>query len=172
MDKTQQNGEVDLYHRHLVHYHYVKNTKEYNELHYTALTDSMSMLCRRLFCHASDLWEGKTHVLKVALIQATKNWKKLMGGGPPCPVVFDPGDVHETMKLDEEQKEADELVEVCQNTISFGPEGWVPVEHYKKAMALSKKLEEDGLVVAELEEEKAWIAAHWPLASTNFIKLA
>jgi hypothetical protein len=163
LDETQQSGEMELYRRRLVHYHYVKNTEKYNELHYAALTDPMGVLRRRLFCHASDPWEGETLALKVALIQATENWKKLTGGGLPCPFVFDPDDVRETMKLDAEQKEADESLEACRDVIGFGPEGWVPAEHYEEAMALSKKLKEDGLAAAESEEERAQVAAHWPL---------
>ena len=45
------------------------------------------------------------------------------GGGPPCPVVFDPDDVYETMKLDAEQREADESLGACRDVIGFGPEG-------------------------------------------------
>ncbi|KAF8591989.1 protein kinase subdomain-containing protein PKL CAK Fmp29 [Ramaria rubella] len=162
LDKTQQSGEMELYRRRLVHYHYVKNTEEYNELHYAALTDPMGVLRRRLFCHASDPWEGETFALKVALIQATKNWKTLTGGGPPCPIVFDPDNVREMMKLDAEQQEADESLEAA----------GCPVEQYERAMALSKKLKEDGLAATELEEQtqilvqwplRAQIAAHWLL---------
>ena len=64
---------MELYHRLLVHYHYVKTTQEHNKLHYTALTDPMGALRRRLFCHAGDPWEGETLALKVATIQATEN---------------------------------------------------------------------------------------------------
>jgi len=39
----------------------------------------------------------------------------------------------------------------------------VPAEHYEEAMARSKKLKEDGLAAAESVEERAQIAAHWPL---------
>ncbi|THG98003.1 hypothetical protein EW026_g4119 [Hermanssonia centrifuga] len=163
LDETQKSSEMELYRRRLVHYHYVKNTEEYNELHYAALTDLMGVLRRRLFLHASDPWEGETLALKVALIQATKNWKTLTGGGPPCPVVFDPDDVHETMKLDAEQKESDEALEACMKVIGSGAEGWVPAEHYEEAMARSKKLKEDGLAAAESEEERAQVVAHWPL---------
>ncbi|KZT05313.1 protein kinase subdomain-containing protein PKL CAK Fmp29, partial [Laetiporus sulphureus 93-53] len=163
LDEIQQSGEMELYRRRLVHYHYIKNTEKYNELHYAALTDPMGMLLRRLFRHASDPWEGETLALKVALIQATKNWKTLTGGGPPCPIVFDPDDVREAMKLDAEQREADESLEACRDVIGFGPEGWVPAEHYEEAMARSKKLKEDGLAAAESEEERAQVAAHWPL---------
>lgn len=73
-----------------------------------------------------------------------------------------PEDVHETMKLDAEQEEADKSLEACRDAIGFGPEGWVLVEHYEEAMAISKKLKEDGLAAAESEEERAQIAAHWP----------
>lgn len=163
LDETHQSEEVELYRRRLVHYHYVKSTEEYNELHYAGLTDPMGMLRHRLFSHASDPWEGETLELKIALIQATERWKTLAGGGLPCPVVFDPDDVRETMKLGAEQREADECLEVCRVVIGSGPEGWMPAEHYGEAMALSKKLKENGLAAAESEEERAQIAAHWLL---------
>ena len=163
LDETQQSGEMELYRRRLVRYHYVKNTEKYNELHYAALADPIGMFRRRLFCHASDPWEGETLALKVALVQATKNWKTLTGGGPPCPIAFDPDDVRETMKLDAEQREADESLEACRDVIGFRPEGWVPAEHYEEAMTRSKKLKKDELAAAESEEERAQVAEHWPL---------
>jgi hypothetical protein len=101
--------------------------------------------------------------LKVALIEATKNWETLSGGGPPCPVVFDAEDVRETMKLDAQQRGGDAALAACQNMIGLGPEGWVPAERYEEAVARSKKLKEDGLASAETGEERAQIAAHWPL---------
>ncbi|KAG2366298.1 protein kinase subdomain-containing protein PKL CAK Fmp29 [Suillus spraguei] len=163
LDETQQSREMELYRRCLIHYHYVKNSEECNKLHYAALTDPMGVLRRRLFCHASDPWEGETLMLKVALIQATENWETLTGRGPPCPVVFNPDDAREMMKLNAKQEEADESLEACRAVIGFGPEGWVPTEHYEEAMALSKKLKKDGLAAAESEEEQAQVAAHWPL---------
>ncbi|KAH7885399.1 protein kinase subdomain-containing protein PKL CAK Fmp29 [Phlebopus sp. FC_14] len=162
LDETQQSREKELYRRPLVHYHYVKNTEEYNELHYAALTDPMGVLRRRLFCYARDPWEGETLALKVALIEATENWETLTGGGSPCPVVFDAEDVRETMKLDAEQRGADEILEACQNMIGFGPEGWVPAGHYEEAMTRSRQLKEDALAVVR-SEERAQIASHWPL---------
>ncbi|KAL5501072.1 hypothetical protein ACEPAH_9459 [Sanghuangporus vaninii] len=101
LDEIQQSVEMELYRRRLVYYRYVKNVEEYSKLHYAALTDPMGVLRRRLFCYASDPWEGKTLALKVALIQATKNWKTLTGGGPPFPVVFYPDDPLDDM--DEEE---------------------------------------------------------------------
>jgi hypothetical protein len=155
--------DEDLYRRRLVHYHYVKNTEKYNQLHYAALTDPMGMLRRRLFCHASDMWDGETLALEVALIDATENWKTLTEGGPPCPIVFNAEDVHETRELDAGQREVDEILERVQKIDVFGSEGWVPAEHYEEAMASSKQLKEATLAGAESEEERVQIAAHWPL---------
>jgi hypothetical protein len=140
LDETAQSREKELYRRRLVHYHYIKNTEECNALHYAALTDPAGVLRRRLFCHASDPWEGETLALKVALIEATENWEMLTGGSAPCPVVFDAEDVRETMELDEVQRRADENLEALGNIIGFGPEGWVPTRHYEEAMAHSKQL--------------------------------
>jgi hypothetical protein len=128
LDETEQSRAKELYHRRLVHYHYVKNMEKCNALHYAALTDPVSMLRRRLFHHASDPWEGETHALKIALIEGTENWETLMRGGAPCPVVFDAEDVRETMKRDNYHKLKVQR-EACRNMIGFGPEGWVPTEH-------------------------------------------
>ncbi|TDL19833.1 protein kinase subdomain-containing protein PKL CAK Fmp29 [Rickenella mellea] len=163
LDDAQQSGAMRLYHRRLVHYHYVKNTKEFNEPHYAASTDFKDVLRRRLFDHARDPWEGETLALKVALIDATENWEALTGRGSSCPVVFDAEDVHETRKLDEEQNQMDKVLGACQNIVGFGEDGWVPAERYEQALAHSEKLKEDILVMAESEEERAEIAAHWPL---------
>jgi hypothetical protein len=69
------------------------------------LTDPVGTLRRRLFHYVGDPWEGETLALKVALIEATKNWETLTGGGRPCPVVFDAEDTRETMRLDAVQRE-------------------------------------------------------------------
>lgn len=121
----------------------------------------MSALRSCLFRHASNPWEGETHSLKVALIEAMKNWEALTEGDSLCPFVFDPNDVREAMELDAEQREVDELLEVCQNAFGLGPEGWVPVEHYEEALAYSKKMKEVALAAYESEEERAQMAAHW-----------
>ncbi|KAL5522495.1 hypothetical protein ACEPAG_8511 [Sanghuangporus baumii] len=164
LDETARDREKELYRRRLVHYHYVKNTEEYNLLHYVALTDPMGVLRHRLFSHAGDPWEGETLELKVALIEATKNWKALTGEDVPCPIVFDAEDVRRTMELDKVQRGVDETLEVLQEiVIGFGPEGWVPTEHYEEAVACSKQLKESALAAADSEKERAEIAAHWPL---------
>ncbi|RDX44619.1 protein kinase subdomain-containing protein PKL/CAK/Fmp29 [Lentinus brumalis] len=140
--ETEQSRAKGLYHRRLVHYYYVKNTEECNKLHFTALTEPAGVLRRRLFTHASDPWEGETLALKVALIQASEKWK--------------------TMKLDAEQNEADEMLEVLQNMLGVGPEGWMPTEHYEEAVTRTRQLKEEALAAAETAEERAEVATHWP----------
>jgi len=159
LDENEQSEEMELY---LVHYHYIKSTEKYNKLHYEALADPIGLFRRGLFHLASDMWDGETFALKVALIDATQNWETLTGGGVPCPVVFDPDDVHETRELDKEQREADEALEACQAVIGHGRGGWVPVEHYEEAMARSKQLKKYGLAAAESEAERIQVEAHWP----------
>ncbi|KAM5540228.1 hypothetical protein V8D89_006047 [Ganoderma adspersum] len=161
LDEAAQKRAKALYRRRL---HYVRNTEDCNALHCAALTDPVGVLRRRLFCHAGDPWEGETLALKAALIQATENWETLSGGGAPaCPVVFDPEDVRATEALEEVQRGADESMEACQNMVGFGPEGWVPAEHYEEAMRICKQVKEDTLARARSEEERAEIVAHWPL---------
>jgi hypothetical protein len=59
------------------------------KLHYDAMTDPMCVLRSRLFYRASNPWEGETLEMKIVLIRATGRWWALMGGGAPCPAVFD-----------------------------------------------------------------------------------
>jgi hypothetical protein len=126
------------------------------------LTDPEGTLRCRLFCHASDIWEGETLAVKVALIEATEDWETLTGGDLSCPVVFDQEDVRKTMKLDAEQTGVDETLEACRNLVGCGPEGWMLVERYDEVIKRSKRLKEDALAAAGSEEERAQIAAHWP----------
>ena len=162
LDETERTKAEEVYHRRLVHYHYVQNTEECNKPHYDAMTDPMCVLRSRLFHHASYPWEGETLELKVALIHATERWEMLTGEGAPCPVVFDAEDIRETTKLNELQGEADKAFEVWQNIFGLGSEGWVPTQHYEEAVALCKQTKEEALTGATSEEERAEIMGHWP----------
>jgi hypothetical protein len=44
LDGAQQSRARGVYHRRLVHYHYLKRTEECNKPHYDALTDPMCVL--------------------------------------------------------------------------------------------------------------------------------
>ncbi|EED83412.1 predicted protein [Postia placenta Mad-698-R] len=162
LDETEQTEAEGAYRCCLDHYHYIKNTEEYNKPHYDVLMDSMCALRSRLFDHAGSPWEGDALDLKVALIRATERWETLTGLGAPCPVIFDADDVRETRKLNELQEKTDRAFEVWQNIFGLGPDGWVPTQHYEEAVALCKQAKEEALTEATSQEERAEIMAHWP----------
>ncbi|KAI0762003.1 hypothetical protein BD413DRAFT_606945 [Trametes elegans] len=141
-DKTQRRRKVELYRRRLLHHFMVR---------------------RRLFRYARAPWEGQTLDLKVALIQATENWEMLAREGVPCPFAFYPDDVCETLKMDAVQRRADESLEVVRGMIGVGPEDWVPAEHYEEAKVHSEQMKRIGLAALEEEEERARVAAQWPV---------
>jgi hypothetical protein len=172
LDKAKQNRAKELYRRRLVHYHYVKDTEECNELHYKALTDPAGVLCRRLFDYAGNPWEGETLELKLALIEAMENWEALTDGSAPCPVVFEAEDVRETTELDVIQRELEMALAGLQNIVGFSSEGWVRTENYEGVMFRSKKMKEGMFARAESAEERAEIAAHWPLDDMDEEKYA
>ncbi|EJD08141.1 protein kinase subdomain-containing protein PKL/CAK/Fmp29 [Fomitiporia mediterranea MF3/22] len=150
LNESEQIQAKEFYRRRLVHYQYVKNTAECNELHYAALTDPAGMSLRRLFYLAGDPWEGETLALKVALIEATE----------------------ETMKLDAVQRESDKTFQLLQAMVGFESEGWVFTTHYDEAMARSKQLKENALAVAASVEEQDEIMTHWFLDNideTNYM---
>ncbi|TFY60204.1 hypothetical protein EVG20_g7498, partial [Dentipellis fragilis] len=135
LDEAGQSREKEIYCGRLIHHHYVKIIEEHNALHHASLADPMDIIRRRLFCGASEPWEGETLGLKVALIEATEKWETLTGGRTPCPVVFDAEDVRKTMELDNVQREADEMFE--------GSASWLPNEDY------------------DSDEERDEVMSHW-----------
>ena len=162
LEKDEQGWQRELYRRRLVHYHYLMSTAAHNEVHQAALVDPLGVLRRRLFRHAGHPWEGETIALKVALIEATMGWEKLTERGAPCPVVFDAEDIRETMKLDTELRDMDEIMETGWNIVGCASEGWVPNDHYEKAMARSKELKEQALAQTMSAKERTEVEAHWP----------
>jgi hypothetical protein len=160
LDPSEQNQARRLYHRRLVHFHYVKNTEEYNELHYDALSDPVSMFIHCLFDQAGAPWEGETHALKSTLIEATEIWGRLMGEGVPCPVVFEPEDLRKTKELSAKLQVADENFKRCRGMIGFESETWVSNEHYEMAAALAELLKLE--VLREIPAEvRAETEANW-----------
>ncbi|KAN0082432.1 Protein kinase-like domain containing protein [Tylopilus felleus] len=161
LDQSEQSHAMGLYHRRLVHFHYVKNTREYNKLHHDALSDPVSMFICRLFDQAGAPWEGETHALKTTLIEATEIWGRLTGEGVPCPVAFEPEDLRKTKELSAKLQVADENYEGCRGMIGFETETWVSNEHYAMAMALGELLKLRVLTEIPEEEVQAKTEANW-----------
>ncbi|KAG5728151.1 hypothetical protein E4T56_gene19283 [Termitomyces sp. T112] len=162
LNEAKRSREEYLYRRRLVHYHYVTSTKECNQLHHAAFTDHLYALRGRLFLHAGGPWEGESSDLKAALIQATREWKKLTGEGVPCPFEFDAKDLSETAMLNQELSQASKGFEFLQSCCGVGEEGWVATEDYESAVASLKGFKEEALQRAESAEEREEIMAHWP----------
>ena len=164
MKEPQRSREMELFRRRTLHYHYVGLTDRYHVRHAEALADPMGMLCRRLFHEARDPWEGETVGLKMALVKATtpENWEQLTGGGVPCPVAFDADEVRETVELDKNLREADEMMVKLRDMIGVGSDGWVPPENYGEVMKRIQIVKERTLEVAETEEQRKEIVEHWP----------
>ena len=160
LDQSEQSHEMGLYHRRLVHFHYVKNTEKYNQLHHAALSDPLSMFIHRLFHQAGAPWEGETHALKATLIEATETWARLTGEGVPCPVAFEPEDLRKTKDLSAGLQVADENFEGCRGMVGFETETWVSNEHYEMAMALAELLKLR-VLTAIPEEVRAKVEANW-----------
>ncbi|KAG6821765.1 hypothetical protein H0H92_000983 [Tricholoma furcatifolium] len=109
-----------------------------------------------LFECSSSPWQGETIDLKIALIDATKDWVDHTEGNSPCPITFDSADIDETIILAAQQTEADEALEAFKNAIGIvGPHCLVYNEHYEEAITISKKIKE--IVLAENPQ----MAAHW-----------
>ena len=161
LDQYERSHTMGLYHCRLVHFHYVKNTEEYNKLHHDALSDPVSMFICRLFDLAGAPWEGETHALKTALIEATEIWERLMGDGVPCPVAFEPEDLRKTKEQGTKLQVADENYEGCRGMIGFETETWVSNEHYAMAMALAELLKLRVLTEIPEEEVQAKTEANW-----------
>ncbi|KAL5480871.1 hypothetical protein ACEPAI_9811 [Sanghuangporus weigelae] len=161
LDQSEQSDAMGLYHRRLVHFHYVKNTEKYNKLHHDALSDPVSMFIHRLFDQAGAPWEGETHALKATLIEATEIWGRRTGEGVPCPIVFEPEDLRKTKELSAKLQVADENFEGCRGMVGFETETWVSNEHYEMAMALAELLKLRVLKEIPDKEVRAKTEANW-----------
>lgn len=161
LDQSEQSHALGLCHRRLVHFHYFKNTEEYNKLHHDALSDPASMFICGLFDQAGAPWEGETRALKTTLLEAMEIWGRLTGEGVPCPVAFEPDDLPKTKELSAKLQVADENFEGCRGMAGFETETWVSNEHYAMAMALAELLKLRVLTEIPEEEVRAKTEANW-----------
>ncbi|KAI0915591.1 hypothetical protein AcV5_003773 [Taiwanofungus camphoratus] len=86
---------------------------------------------------------------------------RLTGEGVPCPIVFEPEDLHKTKKLSAKLQVADENFEGCRGMVGFETETWVSNEHYAMAMALAELLKLRVLTKIPEEEVRAKTEANW-----------
>ncbi|KZS88144.1 hypothetical protein SISNIDRAFT_418731 [Sistotremastrum niveocremeum HHB9708] len=162
MEQEELNHAVGVYLHSLLHFHYVKGTEEYNELHYKALLDPLSKFSKRLSERASSPWEGETHALQSMLIEVAENWASLAGEGVECPIVFDREVLRKSEELSERLRISDENFETCRGMVGFEAETWVSNEHYSMATKLAELLKLQVLmnIPRELQDN---VEANWYL---------
>lgn len=164
--ETEQLKQVLLLRKRQLHYTYVKETLRLNPAHGEVLIDSSSILCPKLFRHASEPWEGDNISLKADLVELTRQWSRLVPSSTSkihsqCPIEFSEKEAVESMNLARALDAADSQFKDCLELVGVGSEGWVPVEQYADARRRERQLKEDTLLEAESEEERRQICDHW-----------
>ncbi|KAI9746637.1 MAG: Phosphotransferase enzyme [Claussenomyces sp. TS43310] len=136
--------------RRLVHFLYSAFTSRLNKEHYNAIFNNAVIHWQRLFKSASSPWKAE-----------------IAGSGTErckvCPLVFDRGEASSVLKLDMEQKDADDAMEKMRDAVGIDVLGWVPdQEQYDLAKERAEMLKVEMLQGAGRDEERQKILAHWP----------
>lgn len=165
-NETEQLRQVLLLRKRHLHYTYVKETLRLCPAHGEVLTDSLSILRRKLFRHASEPWEGDNVSLIADLVELTRQWSRLVPSSTSTthsqrPIEFSDKEAVESLNLARAMDAAESQFHDCLELVGVGNEGWVPVEQYADARRRERQLKEDTLMEAESEEERKQICDHW-----------
>lgn len=168
LPEEDQDREKELLHRRLIHYHYNLSTATHNKIHHKGLVYPFNTFRRRIFIHASAMWEGETIKLLCALIDLVLGWEDLVKDGTPCPVVFTEEEVDAAAKLSQALANAENGERWLRENVGYGEETWVPIAHYEAAKAFGQEVKRKTLEVCAndeetTEEEYSVIEANWPL---------
>ena len=169
LSKEKQEWETELLRRRrLVHYYYNLSTATYNRIHHKGLVYPLNTFRRRIFNHATTMWEGETIKLLYALIDMVSSWARFAKDDAPCPIMFTEDEEDAAEKLYEALANADMSERKLRDNVGYGEETWVPVAHYEGAKAFGQELKRKTLEalakVEEITEEvRTVIAANWPL---------
>ncbi|KAG6829928.1 hypothetical protein H0H87_009786 [Tephrocybe sp. NHM501043] len=157
-----QEWEMELLRRRLVHYHYNLSTATYNRIHFEGFVYPLNTLRHRIFLHATALWEGETINLLYELIDVVLNWESFEKDGTPCPVVFTKDEKAAAQKLYQGLMESERFERLMMDNIGYAEETWVPVASYEKAKEFCQKLKQRTLDGCKNNEVTAEIEANWP----------
>lgn len=168
LPEEKQEWEMELLRRRLVHYHYNLSTATHNRIHHQGLVYPLNTFRRRIFNHATAMWEGETIKLLYALIDMVSGWASFAKDGTPCPVAFTEDEKAAAEKLYRALANAEMGEKMLRDRVGYGEETWVPVAHYEEAKALGQEMKRMTLkACAEDEEttgeEYAVIESNWPL---------
>ncbi|CCM01419.1 uncharacterized protein FIBRA_03470 [Fibroporia radiculosa] len=88
LSEEDQKQETEHLRRRLLHYHYILSTAAHNRIPHNGLIYPLNHFRRRIFNHATAVWEGETIDLLYALMDMVSGWAHSGKDGTPCPVVF------------------------------------------------------------------------------------
>ena len=168
LPEEEQEWERELLRRRLVHYHYNLSTAAHNRIHHKGLVYPLNPFRRRIFNHATAMWEGETIKLLYALIDIVSGWENFAKDGTPCPVVFTEDEKAAAEKLYQALANAEMSERWLRENVGYGEETWVPAANYEAAKGFGQEMKRRTLKAcaedAETTEERyAVIEANWPL---------
>ncbi|KAH8119478.1 kinase-like domain-containing protein [Phellopilus nigrolimitatus] len=168
LPEEDQDQEREFLRRRLVHYHYNLSTVTYNRIHHKGLVYPLNPFRRRIFIHATAMWEGETIKLLYALIDLVLGWEHFATDGTPCPVVFTEEEIVAAEKLYQALANAERSGRRLRENVGYGEETWVPAAHYEAAKAFGQEVKRMTLKACAEDEEMtketyAVIDANWPL---------
>ncbi|KIY73439.1 hypothetical protein CYLTODRAFT_428523 [Cylindrobasidium torrendii FP15055 ss-10] len=163
----EQEQERELLRRRLVHYHYVLSTATYNRVHHKGFVYPLNSFRRRIFIHASAIWEGETIKLLCALIDLVLGWEDIVTDGTPCPLVFTEEEIRAADKLHRALTTTEGQEMFLRYHVGYGDDTWVPTAHYETAKALGEELKRRTLEacagVEDSDKVYGAVQANWPL---------
>ncbi|GFF46864.1 hypothetical protein IFM62136_00617 [Aspergillus lentulus] len=161
-ENEQEAARINFQQRQL-HYYYFAATAKFNDDHFSACTEDDVVLKQQLFQHTGDPWEGDSVTLKADLIRVVQNWERLYASTVSvCPLHYSPAEIDGCLRLEEEQRLADDDMEKSRNCLGVSGDGWVPTERYSEAKKMSEKFKAEAILLADSEEVAAQIQRHWP----------
>ncbi|KAJ7066369.1 kinase-like domain-containing protein [Mycena amicta] len=168
LSEEEQEWEMELLRRRLVHYYYAVSTMAYNKINRDGMVYPLNTFRRRIFNCATSAWEGETINLLCALIDMVSDWESYAKNGTPCPVVFTEDETAAAEKLYEGLKNAESGERMLSDNLGYQGETWVPVANYEKAKAFAQEVKRVTLKGCAEDEEMteegyAAAAANWPL---------
>ncbi|KAL2813757.1 hypothetical protein BDW59DRAFT_178165 [Aspergillus cavernicola] len=136
---------------------YAAFTKRVNKEHYDAIFNQSAILHQRLFKSTGTAWEGDSITLRADIIRAIQTWSTLITEDSLEHTV-----IHDTMRVDARQREADIAMEQMRNILGVDLLGWVPNDGYKAAKEVACKMKAKMLAAAETPGYVTEVQTHFP----------
>jgi hypothetical protein len=171
LDLPEQIQVREAIRKRLVHFLYAAFTKRLNEEHYDAIFNQSVILHQRLFKSAGTPWEGDSTTLRAEMIRAIQSWSNLItedsleGVQGICtvpPLEYPDTVIHDTIRVDAQQREADTAMEQMRNVLGVDILGWVPNDEYEAAKEMAREMKAKMLEAAETRGDVAGVQNHFP----------